>query len=52
MDNEFLNALISTLQIQRNATLDQLAQANATIVVLKKEIADMKTPESEQPDAA
>lgn len=41
LDLEEINAIIQSLQIQRNQAYDQLAQASATITKLQKQIAEL-----------
>ena len=41
LDSEDINAIITSLQMQRNQAYDQLAQANAVINKLQKQIAEL-----------
>ncbi len=48
MEAEYVNALLTALQAQRNSALDLLAQAQATEAVLRNEISKLKTLEKDE----
>jgi uncharacterized protein YeeX (DUF496 family) len=45
LDKEEINAIIQSLQLQRNQALDQLAQASAIISKLQRQISELSKPE-------